>query len=198
MFSIPPLRKVIRADDYLVQGLAAGIPQVLDEMYKRFYPLVERFVCKNSGTPEDSRDVFQDVLMAIYYNTQQEDFQLTCAFETYLYSVCRNLWFKELRKRKVMATEFQDDLVYVDREELDDTRERWERYELYRKCFKEIGDKCQKLLKLYMQGLDMKSISERMGFGSTSYTRKRKFLCKEKLMNLIQDDAQYQNLVSFE
>ncbi|MEL6538028.1 MAG: sigma factor, partial [Bacteroidota bacterium] len=50
---------------------------------------------------EKARDLFQDLLMAIFYNTQKKDFELTCAFSTYLFSVCRNLWFKELRQRKL-------------------------------------------------------------------------------------------------
>lgn len=198
MLTLPKLRKEDNEDGRMVRGIALGLPNVLDELYVRYYPLVERFVCKNSGTPDDARDVFQDVLMAVYYNVQEEDFQLTCRFETYLYSVCRNLWFKELRNRKIHPMEFRDEIMQVDDDELEDSRQRLERYKLYRQYFDKIGDKCQQLLKLYMQGLDMKSIASRLGFASTTYARKRKFLCKEKLVGMIKSDEQFQNLLSFE
>ena len=73
-----------------------------------------------------------------------------------------------------------------------------ERYTLYRKYFKQLGEKCQQILRYYMQGLDMKSIAKKMGTMSVNYTRKRKHLCKQSLIEQIKGDSQYQKLVNFE
>ena len=63
-----------------------------------------------------------------------------------------------------------------------------ERYTLYRKKFARLGADCQKLLGLFLDKVSMAEIMTRMGFGSVSYTKKRKFYCKKKLIELIEKD----------
>jgi hypothetical protein len=46
-----------------------------------------------------------------------------------------------------------------------------------------------------MQGADMKTIAVEFGFASESYAKKRKFKCKEQLIQKIMDDADYKRMM---
>jgi len=185
-------------DNQLLSGLSKGMQKALDAIYEQVFPVVKAYICRNSGTDHDAQDVFQDGLMAVYYNLIDGDFELTCSARTYIYAVCRNLWLKELRRRKVHVEELHEEQLYIDQEEVEDTCQRMERYSLYRKYFKQLGEKCQQILRYYMQGLDMKTIAKKMGIMSVNYTRKRKHLCKQNLITQIKQDSQYQKLVNIE
>ncbi|MEL6538027.1 MAG: hypothetical protein AAFQ98_21595 [Bacteroidota bacterium] len=82
----------------------------------------------------------------------------------------------------------------MDDEEASETRLQWEKYQLYRKCFRQMEETCRQLLRLYMRGSDMKTIARKMGFGSAGYARKRKIMCKEKLVSLIHNDDCFETL----
>jgi len=180
---LPPDRK----DDHrLMEGLKAGQNAILDEIYARYFPIVKALVLKHSGTADQAQDLFQDTLTAIFYNTQKPHFELSCSFKTYLYSVCRNLWLKHLRQHKVLFTSLEEDTLLVDPEEIAETCQQFDQYQLFRDCLKKMDQQCQKVLKLFMQGKSMKAIAHTMGYGSAGYARKRKTLCKKKLISIIE------------
>ena len=69
-----------------------------------------------------------------------------------------------------------------------------EQYYLYRKKFAELGKDCKKILSLFLKKVSMAEIMKIMEHSSISYTKKRKFMCKQKLIRLIQGDESYQEL----
>lgn len=188
------ISSLTREREYL-EGIRLGQRKTLDQIYKQLFPQIKHFVLKHSGTEEDAKDIFQDAMMAVYHNAQDEDFELSCKFSTYVFAVCRNLWLKKLRSNKVSFVTINENILSIDREELDEAIRRNERIKIYQRQFRAISEKCQQLLELYMQGADMKSIAKQLGFASVSYARKRKFKCKEQLMERIQNDEVFQNLV---
>ena len=61
-------------------------------------------------------------------------------------------------------------------------------------AFEQLGQDCQKLMRLFFDKVRMEKIAELMGFGSVSYAKKRKFQCKERLVNLVKEDLRFQEL----
>jgi RNA polymerase sigma factor (sigma-70 family) len=187
----------IAAEYYFIEGIRKGDKKVLDEIYKKFYPRTQYMVTRNSGTEEDARDLFQEALMAVYDRINGRPMELTCQFGTFLYSICRNLWLKQLRKRSVHfvdVTEAEADLPAPD--ELEEVTLWHDRYQLYMRKFAEIGEQCRQLLLRFMQGADMKTIAAEFGFASESYAKKRKFKCKEQLIQRIMEDADYNRVAN--
>ncbi len=183
--------------EYL-EGIRLGRRQTLDQIYRQLFPQIKHFIIKHSGTEEDAKDVFQDALLAVYHNVQDQSFTLSCKFSTYVFAICRNLWLKKLRSNKVSFVTINENILTIDGEELEEVIRRNERIKIYHRQFRAISEKCQQLLELYMQGVNMKSIAEQLGFASVSYARKRKFKCKEQLMDRIKKDEVFQNLVDNE
>lgn len=188
----------LTAEHYFIEGIRKGDKRVLDEIYKKYYPRAQYLVIRNSGTAEDARDLFQDALTAVFDRVNGRPFELTCQFGTFLYSICRNLWLKQLRKRNIhlidiSAVEGEEGLLASD--DVEEVTLWHDRYQLYMRKFEEIGEQCRKLLLRFMQGADMKTIAAEFGFASESYAKKRKFKCKEQLIQKIVADADYKHVM---
>lgn len=195
MLSIEFIRK--DKDQKIIDDLRVGKKTTLNFIYQEYYPYIKSHVIKNSGSEDDAKDVFQDAMMAIFQNVSNKDFELTCQFKTYLHAVSQNIWRKKLRDKKDKYFEPVDDLS-IAQEEIEDAVLKMERYKFYTRKFSELSAKCQELLKMYLSGISMKTITERLSFASVSYTKKRKFNCKESLIKLIESDPEYKLVMGYE
>lgn len=178
----------------LIEGIRRGNPRVLRYIYKRYHPAIVKLVEANSGTKEDAHDVFQEALMVLYQKTRDADFSITCQFLTYFYAISRNIWSNRLRKKSGREASLEDTHLEHPAEADTPVLEKSEEFYLYRKMFLRLGDDCQKVLRLFLRKMTMQEIMEQMGYGSISYTKKRKFLCKEKLISMIKADPGYDEL----
>jgi RNA polymerase sigma factor (sigma-70 family) len=185
--------------EYTVDGILTGIKErdtkVLDHIYSEFFPQVKGFILRNQGSEEDAQDVYQDAVLVIYQKLQQTKLALSCSFNTYLYSVCRLLWLKQLEKRRLLSSvaneafddlELDGDLLLLDRTN--------ERYKLYQDHFNQLSYNCQKILEMFLAGIPLKDITRILGYKSEQYTKKRKHQCKEKLVKSIKNDSRFNEL----
>jgi len=183
----------------LLNGIRRNDTIVLQYIYKNFYSNINFFIKKNSGDDDDANDIFQEAIIIIYRKLKANELVLDCSFETYLYSVCRFLWLKQLDKRKIEKEKIKDNQEYHD-DIYDDNLEKVtdlnERYRLYQKHFANLGKDCQKVLQLYFDKVPLKNIAQIMGFKSEKYAKKRKFKCKEYLIKSIKQDLEYNKILS--
>jgi RNA polymerase sigma factor (sigma-70 family) len=183
----------------LLNGIHRNDTIVLQYIYKNFYSKINFFVRKNNGDEEDANDVFQEAIIIIYRKLKANELVLDCTFETYLYSICRFLWLKQLEKRKLEKEKIKDNHEYND-DIYDDGLEKVvdlnERYKLYQKHFTNLGKDCQKILQLYFDKVPLKNIAQIMGFKSEKYAKKRKFKCKEYLINSVKQDLEFNKILS--
>lgn len=183
-----------KADTAYIAGLRAGNEALIKEIYSRYFSGIKHLVQTNGGSLDDAKDVFQDALMIIYRQSLRPDFTLTVAFYTYLYSVCRKLWLKQLRQRSTKGEVEITDTMDVVEEGTQEAITQNEQYKLYQDNFRKLGEECQKLLRLFMESKSVKELMDLLGYSSESYTKKRKFQCKEKLIRLIKEDSRYPDL----
>ncbi len=185
----------------LLNGILRNDTIVLQYIYKNFYSKINFFIKKNNGDDDDANDIFQEAIIIIYRKLKANELVLDCTFETYLYSICRFLWLKQLEKRKLEKENIKDNHEFND-EIYDDSLERVsdlnERYRLYQKHFANLGKDCQKILQLYFDKVPLKTIAQMMGFKSEKYAKKRKFSCKEYLIKSVKQDLEYKNILSGE
>ena len=183
----------------LLNGILRNDTIILQFIYKNFYSKINFFIKKNSGDDDDANDVFQEAIIIIYRKLNANELVLDCTFETYLYSVCRFLWLKQLDKRKIEKEKIKDNHDYnedIYDDGLDKVADLNERYKLYQKHFINLGKDCQKVLQLYFDKVPLKSIAQIMGFKSEKYAKKRKFKCKEYLIKSIKQDLEYTKILS--
>lgn len=180
----------------ILDGLRNRDTNVLDFIYKNFFQQIKVFINKNSGTDEDAQDIYQDAVMVIYQKIKNDNLTLNCSFNTYLYSVCRLLWLKQLEKRKksLEYAEDSDMLIDIDDNDILKFYNSNERYIIYQDHFKRLSQNCQKILELYMAKIQLKEIANILGYKNDQYVKKRKYQCKEKLVNSIKSDPRFKEL----
>ena len=181
-------------DKQLLEGLLRADRQQLRRLYGDFRPGIIRYVVRHGGTEADGRDVFQDALLVLYRKMQAGELKLTAPLRTYLLAVCRNIWRTQQRDRRefrLLPGEGED------RPDLDtDTVQaitRVSRERLYREHFEQLSEQCRQILELFFARVKMRAIAEQLNL-SERYVKKRKFECKEKLVERIRQDARWEEL----
>lgn len=187
----------LHPDSRYIQALLDNDNQGISGIYARFSARIERFVCANSGSSDDARDVFQEALLAIAQQARRPGFALTCPFEAYLYLVCRGKWFNELKRRKRSAVTISDTERFNDTEQAealaDTVLVEDARNKLFRLFFDKLSERCRNLLKLSWTNLSMQEVSDNLGV-TYGYARKRKSECIAQLTEWIQASPEYSSL----
>ena len=182
-------------DKYSIEELLDGIKNknntVLRLVYTEYFPMIRSFILQNSGNEEDAKDVFQEAIIAIFKKSTEFDFEITSSFKTFLYSICRQLWLKQLRNRKIHLNNIVEITEKIEMDnEADEALEDSLEKRLFRKHFNQLNKECQKLLRLSMQKVQAKDIARLMGY-SEQFVRNRKYRCKGMLAKLIKSDPEY-------
>ena len=181
--------------DY-IEAIRTGRRDDLELLYRVMTPQVLRLIKPAGGSSDDAKDIFQDAVVLIFKKSQQPGFQLTSAFSTFFYGICRNLWGNRLQKKSSGHVTLDDDIKYIPVLDNDwhDLEEQTERTRLFYRAFRKLGADCQRLLQLFFQQKTMEEIMQEMKLGSYDYARRRKYLCKGKLTELMMDDPAYSEL----
>ncbi len=183
------------SDKQYLEGLLGRDPAALENMYEHLFPGIAKYVLDNSGSREDAEDVFQEGLLVLYRKAKKGELALSSSFYTFFYAVCKRIWMKKLSRGKTKrALPLEEERMGELPHEIEQALDRSEQYQLYRQQFKLLGEDCQNLLLLFFRGQSMAEIAAQMGYGSEGYAKKRKFQCKEQLVQLIKADGRYREL----
>ena len=184
-------------DQRYIDALINNEQHLLEELYQRFSGKIKRMVTHNNGSETDAADIFQDGLLCIYRRATMENFVLTCPFEAFLYSICRNLWLKELVKRKPTKVTINENEEYILGEQslrlIEETELVQARRNLFIDTLQELGENCRLLLKMNWSGKSMEEVAKTMNI-SYGYARKKKSQCMAKLIMLIKKSSAYNSL----
>lgn len=186
--------------EYTVEEIINGIKTrdscVLQFIYRNYYHSIHHFIINNSGSQEDAKDIFQESIIVIYRKVKEQNhFLLSSSFKTFIYSIARNLWLKNLRTRKYEGQKIQDQQKFIElKEEPFKISNEDLKMSLYQKYFNKLPVDCQNILRLSAKDIPQKEISEALGFKSENYVKKRKHGCKEKLIAMIKEDPRYPDL----
>ncbi len=186
-------------DAKLLEGLAQNQQDSLLAIQQLAFPAVLRLVETNKGMRQDAEDLFQEALIVVYRRHQAGTLTLNCRLSTFIYAICRNMWMERIRRdsKQVPLDESQMEIVDLTPSTLE-TIEENEKILILNRYLAQLGEDCQKLLRLFFAGDSMKEIARKMNYSSERYARKRKFSCKEVLIGLVKQDSRYQELTNIE
>lgn len=166
-------------DSEIMEAIGKGEESALDYLYKKYYRMMTKIVISNSGTEDEAKDVYQDALVVFWQKVRSGNLVLTSKISTYLYSVCLNLWRKELDRKSRLSHEEKDGAEYMD-------FDREERARIIHECINDLGDSCKKILSYYyFDNMSMSEIAERLGFANTDTAKTKKYKCKKRLDALV-------------
>ena len=167
----------------IFERICKGDEKALEFLYQKYYRMMTKLVITNSGTEDEARDVYQDALIVFWQKATSGNLVLTSKMSTYIYSICQNLWRKELDRKKRLSSEEKDTSVTLDTESS-------ERETILAKCIDQLGETCKKVLMFYyFEEMSMQDIADKLGFANTDTAKTKKYKCKKKLDELVK--AQY-------
>ena len=178
------------SDKEIIECLRDRQGYVVRYLFDRYLPMIRLMVSQMGGSGEDARDIFQDGLIIVLEKIDNEEFELTCKFRTFLYCVCENLWKAALSKRHA-ATNY-----FTRRIETDTDRDFTEVYDdkLYKNIFYDtfetLDPVSKKILNLYWQDISPRDIAEKLGY-TYSYVRKKKSESQGELVDRIKNHPEY-------
>lgn len=151
-------------------------------LYQQHFQAIKNFVLKNSGSLAEANDLFQDALVIFYVKVRKGEYRNTSSLKTYLFGIAKNLWLKELRRRRIAQkhlqveedVDFQEELIIH------------ESQVTIRKVMELINEECKRLLMdFYFDGRSMAQLTASYGLGSEAAAKNKKYRCLQKLIALV-------------
>lgn len=182
-------------DQHYIIGLKQNDKAIIQRMKKEFYPQVERFVIKNSGSNSDVGDLFHDALLALWEKVQSQEVVLTVPFGGYFYGIYRNLWLKKLRKKGNILEiselpEFEDEnMLIADNETLNEKKRA-----IFYDCLKQLDERCWKILDLSFCGIKAEQIATEMEMTDSNTVHQAMFKCRNKLKQIVEKHVDFKDL----
>ncbi|MEM9821270.1 MAG: sigma-70 family RNA polymerase sigma factor [Bacteroidota bacterium] len=185
-------------DESLIKSLRSNndleVNAAFKFLFREYFPSIKNYILSHRGTVKDAEDIFQDGLIVLYKKVRNEDFELTSALKTYVYSICKYIWYNRVRKKKEVELEEGTDFILPDEDQLT-ILIKSEAGELIADLFGELGEECKKLLVLfYYDRQKMKAIAQQLNLVSEQVAKNRKSRCLKKLREMVMQSTHYQDL----
>ncbi len=185
-------------DQVYIEALLKNDSKVLSKIYTKFSYKIVSFVKNNSGNTDDAQDIIQETLVTIYHQAKEKKFILTCPFDAYFFLLCKRRWLNELKKRgnnRVTIVEEMTSITEEQEQQVEETEIFELQHKLFESKFKELGKKCQELLKATFKIKSMEEVAKFLGV-SYGYARKSKSECMGKLTKLVKNSKEYHRIKS--
>lgn len=87
-------------DEQLVEEYLKKDEKALEELVKRYLPLIFGFVRKYTGNQDNASDITQEVFVKVWKNIRS--FDQTKSFRTWIFTIAKRTAIDELRKQKAV------------------------------------------------------------------------------------------------
>ncbi len=179
------------SDINIIDGVRNQDDKVLNWLYDNYFQSVKNHVLSNSGSEEDVSDVFQDTIIVLYNQITGDDLNLTTDLKGYFFGIARNVWSSQLRKKqKTVELDIDPPDEEEPEEQSDPALER-----IISRAFQKLKPDQQMVLNLFSDGQTYEEIAIKMSLKNEVYARRKKYLCKEALLELVKEDPEYQEYI---
>jgi len=181
------------SDIEVINGVRTQEDKILNWLYDNYFQSVKNYVLKNSGAIEDVSDVFQESIIILYKQITEDNLNLTSDLKGYFFGIARNVWNSLLRKKQ-KTIELDNDLS--DDDEIGELNDQiLER--ILGRAFLKLKPDQQTVLKLFSEGHSYEDIAIEMNLKNEVYARRKKYLSKEVLLELVKEDPEYHEYLRF-
>jgi DNA-directed RNA polymerase specialized sigma24 family protein len=160
----------------------------LNKIYRHYYSSAKsqlrKWGCKG--------DIFEELYQQTFFILveMQETGKASSTYSLgYVTQICKNLWFKEQKRRRIynLIDEF-DQIQYLEAESSKGL--------IFLLVFhmKSLSSSCREILTLYSHGYSEEKISAALKLRGPKTVNNKKLYCKEKLRNMILNDPLYKEL----
>jgi RNA polymerase sigma factor (sigma-70 family) len=166
----------------------ADVESAIRYMYDMHYEMLKIYTCQNKGNDEDAQDVFQEVLVSFIDVVKKDKFRGESSIKTFLFTINRNIWLNELKKRgraekRDAIFENEKDATLMDVSHIilqNETRKQ------ILNIVDELGEICKQiLLAYYYENLSMKEILMNVKYETEQALRNKKSKCLKQLEQIL-------------
>lgn len=167
------------SDINLLNQLKKEENAAFDRLYESCFPSVAKYVIQNSGSEQDSEDIFQEAVIVLLTRIRQPKFILIASLKTYLFSISKNLWLKKLRDTPSVTA--ADEYYLADLPTDDNETAYWNENKLLT-WLQKITANCQRVLKaIFYFNEPIDSLMKKMGWKNKHTASNQKYKCIEQL-----------------
>ena len=176
-------------DSEFIEALKHDNDEPLKALYKKYFSVVLKYVLNNSGTEDEAQDIYQETIIVLYTNAKKQEFSLNCALQTYIYSIAKRLWLKQLNKHshvfKLSESADEDGTLVDVSTEVNEYQEKEKHFTKMTECLVELGEPCKTLIEdFYIKHLSMEELSDKFGYTNADNAKNQKYKCLQRLKRL--------------
>jgi len=151
-------------------------------LYRNSYPIVREFIRNNSGEEADATDTFQDAMLVLYRNLNNGSFREESSINTYVFSICKNLWLKELAKRQKRQINAED--LVIDDQDMNYLVN----VKVVGLLMNELKHDCREILiQYYFNRKSMAELKDLFNVNSIQAAKNKKMRCLSYLIKLVNE-----------
>lgn len=174
-------------DADFLEGLRQDNNETLKALYKKFFTVVLKYVLNNNGSEQEAKDVYQESIIVLYQNARKPGFELNCQLQTYIYSIAKRLWLKQIGKQSHLVKlndENTEDEVNVGNE-VEEHERREKDFDRMNESLEKLGEPCKSLITdFYLRKLNMEAIAEKFGYTNADNAKNQKYKCLQRLKKI--------------
>ncbi len=185
------MKQVYISDAVLLGALARNESAAMNEIYRRYYDSLVKWIVSRGGLDVDAEDAFQEAVLVLYQKSQDEAFCLSASIGTYLFAICKRLWLKKLNHKDknniYFFDEFPEDLDQQSQEDEDIQllQEKESHYLQLSQSLEKLGSPCKELLQaFYIENKSMQDIATQFSYTNTDNAKTQKYKCLNRLKKL--------------
>jgi RNA polymerase sigma factor (sigma-70 family) len=175
-------------DKKLIDGIRRRDDEVLKYIYSTYYEMVRDYVLKNNGNHSFVSDVFQDCIIVLYKKVRSKELDLNTDLKGYFFGIVRMVW-GEMLKHNQRFSSLETDLNDEVSAAYDNSTALMER--IVSRAMEKLNPECRKIITLFLDNVPYDKIAKKMKLKDENYARRKKYLCKEALMELVKSDPEY-------
>ena len=171
-------------DSQFIDGLRANSNEVLTALYKKYYTIVLKLIVSNNGSQVEAQDVYQETIIVVFENVKKPEFELNCQLQTYIYSIAKRIWLKQLKKngKTFLFKENEENELADVSNDLNDHFKKEDDILKMNKSMQLLGEPCNTIINdFYILKLSMDKIAEKFGYTNSDNAKTQKYKCLQRL-----------------
>lgn len=171
-------------DSQFIDGLRTNSNEVLTALYKKYYNIVLKLIVSNNGTQEEAQDIYQETIIIVFENVKKPQFELNCQLQTYIYSIAKRLWLKQLKKngKTFLFKEGEEEGVADVTNDLSEHFKKEDDIFKMNQSMELLGEPCNTIITdFYVLKLSMDDIAEKFGYTNSDNAKTQKYKCLQRL-----------------
>ncbi len=169
----------------VLQDLKSENNFAFGQLYQDNFHKISVFVKKNNGTENDAEDIFQDAMIVLVDKLRTDDFQLTASINTYVYAICKNLWYKKLREDnyQISLDKLHEDGFQAS---IDSSIESEKTYlEKLTGYLNKITAHCNRMIHdIFFKQKSIEEIQKKYGYSSKHNAQNQKYKCLQQIKKI--------------